>query len=104
MAILSRDDFFKALQEKVGTDNSEESIAFLENMGDTYNALEKRANGDGVDWKQRYNELDETWRKRYQHRFFSGGDIGFPNNPSSNAEETDTAETIQVDDLFKEKE
>lgn len=72
MAVLSQEDYFNRLHERVGNDTSEEGIAFLEDMTDTFNDLNKRANGDGEDWKQRYMELDEAWKTRYRHRFFSG--------------------------------
>ena len=100
MAILDKEQFFTKLHEKVGTDTSEESLNFLEDMTDTYNDLEKRSNGDGVDWKQKYNELDASWRERYRHRFMSG-DGGNPNSfeSKSSAEEYDP-ESISMEDLF----
>lgn len=101
MAVLGKDDFFKALHEKVGTDSSEESLTFLENMTDTYNDLENRANGDGVDWKKKYEENDKAWQDRYRHRFFNS-DGGNPssNDPDPNANGYDPTE-ITIDDLFK---
>lgn len=100
MAVLNKDTFFSKLHERVGTDTSEESLSFLEDMSDTYNDLESRANGDGVDWEKKYNELDASWRARYRHRFFSG-DAGTPNtnNPDHNTEEYDP-ENVGFDDLF----
>ena len=41
MAVLNREDYFKAVNERVGNDTSDEALAFLENMTDTYSALEK---------------------------------------------------------------
>lgn len=102
MAVLSRDDYFTRLQTVLGSDTSDEGIALLEDMTDTYNDLEQRANGDGVDWEQRYRELDESWKKKYSHRFFSGGasSIPRPNDPDGGGEE-DRAATIGFNDLFK---
>lgn len=103
MAVLSRDEFFNRLHERLGCDTSDESISFLEDMTDTFNDLEQRAQNDGINWEQRYNELDRSWRARYRHRFFSG-DAGVPNqSPSNDPEETYNGETITVDDLFEEK-
>ena len=102
MAILSRDDFFARLHERLGDDTTDESIAFLEDMTDTYNDLEKRSKGDGVDWEKKYHELDESWKKRYRHRFFSGGDTSVPNNDNNKEDEFDS-ETVTVEDLFEEK-
>lgn len=100
MAILDRDTFFTRLQERIGEDTSDESIAFVEDMTDTYNDLESRANGDGVDWEQRYKELDEAWKKKYQHRFFSAGGVSnLGNEPDPEPE--DRARKITFKDLFK---
>ena len=60
MAVLNRDEYFSRLHERLGADSSEEAITFLEDMTDTYNDMETRANGDGVDWEQRYHDLDES--------------------------------------------
>ena len=97
MSVLNRDDFFSRVQTVVGTDTSDETLGFIEDMTDTYNDLESRANGDGVDWERRYHELDESWKAKYKQRFFSGG--GSSRLPN----EAVTEETKEVDfeDLFK---
>lgn len=102
MAILNRDEYFAQLQAKVGTDTSDESIEFLENMTDTYNDLEQRANSDQENWEQRYRELDESWKARYRHRFFSGGSGGTPNTREKDGQENEyNPEDIGIEDLFK---
>lgn len=105
MAVLTRDEYFARLQGRLAEDTSDDGIAFLEDMTDTYNDLESRANGDGVDWERKYRELDESWKKRYRHRFFSGGDTGTPNSGTivDETKEYDPDE-VKVEDLFSEKE
>lgn len=98
MAILTREEFFEALQNRMGADSSNESIEFMENMTDTYNDLEKRATSDGKEWKDKYEANDAAWRERYKHRFFSG-DGGRP-NPRKLQDGEDPAD-ITIDDLFK---
>lgn len=100
MAILSQEEFFAKLHERVGSDTSDESIAFLEDMTDTYNDLSKRVNGDGTNWEKKYHDLDESWKKRYRHRFFSGGEVNNPNVRAKDDESTDPTE-ITFNDLFK---
>lgn len=100
MPVLNRDEFFDRIHKRVGTDNSDEAIKFIEDMSDTYNALEERANGDGTDWEQKYHELDESWKKKYTHRFFSGGTNYIPDE-SEDKNKKDSS-TITVDDLFEE--
>ena len=105
MAVLSRDEYFARLNERLGTDSSDESIAFLEDMTDTYNDMENRAKGDGIDWEQRCHDLDETWKKRYRNRFFTGGDRGIPNEVGSVSEsEVYDPDEVKVEDLFEIKE
>lgn len=102
MAILSRDDYFKKLHERMPSTTSDDDISFLEDMTDTYNDLENRANGDSEDWERRYRELDNSWREKYKHRFFNGGDRNIP--PAGRKPDEDngpSAETITVDDLFE---
>ena len=103
MAILNRDDYFARLQTIVGDNTSDESIQFIEDMTDTYNDMETRANGDGVDWEQRYHELDESWKQKYRHRFFSGNgasNIG-NGNSTDNSDFEERSKTITINDLFK---
>lgn len=109
MAILTREEYLKRIQDMIGDDSSDESVSFLEDLTDTYNDLDNRANGDGEDWKTKYEENDKAWKKRYMQRFFSGS--GY-----SNYEEDETtmltpdeialekAQSITVDELFEEKE
>lgn len=104
MSVLNREEFFAKLNTLLSEDTSDESIAILEDMTDTYNDMERKANGDGVDWEAKYKELDETWKKRYRHRFFSGGS----NTPETvivdGEQEEYTPESVKIDDLFEEKE
>lgn len=102
MAILKREDFFSRLHDRMGDDTSDEAISFLEDMTDTYDDMEKRANGDGINWEQKYKDLDETWKKRYSHRFFSGKSSDYV--PDDNNENNETnEEDITIDELFSEK-
>lgn len=101
MAILNRDEYFARLHERLAEDTSDAGISFLEDMTDTYNDMENRAKGDGTNWEQKYKELDESWKKRYRHRFFNGGDNSVPND--GKPDDNYNAENILVEDLFKEE-
>lgn len=102
MAVLGKDDFFAAVQGRIGTDTSDEAITFVENMTDTYNDLMNKANGDGTDWEQKYKELDDSWKARYKHRFFSSpatcNPDGVPTEPMAQGEDPTT---VTIDDLFQ---
>lgn len=102
--ILNKDEFFEKLHKRVGDSAETEDITFLEDITDTYNDLERRANGDGVNWEEKYKQNDKAWRERYTHRFFSGSDVNNPNVRDSYEPDEPDAESITVDDLFEVKE
>ena len=58
MAVLSKEEFFQALSERVGTDTSESALSFIENMTDTYNHMENKINGSN----------SENWQQSSWHR------------------------------------
>ena len=100
MPILDKEKYFNRLHERIGTDTSDEAISFLEDMTDTFNDLEKRANGNGEDWKKKYQELDEAWKAKYRHRFMNsdGGYCGVDMNKKE-----EVKEEVTFEDLFKKK-
>ena len=71
----------------------------LENITDTYDELEKRANGDGKDWKAEAQRIDDDWRKKYRERFFSGKDNYDNNDDKPN---DDKPQKLTFENLFKE--
>lgn len=98
MAVLTKEEFFQALSERVGTDTSENALAFIENMTDTYNHMENEINGNnGENWQQRYEDLDKAWSERYRRRFFTGTSA-LPSEQTANDEAVN--ERITIDNLF----
>ena len=103
MAFLGRDDFFKRIHDYIPDATSDNDISFLEDITDTYNDMDNRANSQGEDWEKKYNELNETWKKRYQHRFYNGPSNYVPKEQDENkVDGRPNGETITVEDLFKE--
>ena len=106
MSVLDREKFFEAVEGRIGEDTSDDAIQFLEDMTDTYNDMETRAAGDGVDWKSRYEELDEKWKKKYTRRFFAGGTARTVYREEDEEEAVEDGTTpgdkITYADLFKE--
>ena len=103
MAVLSKDDFFKAIKSKIGEDTSDETIKFLEDITDTYNDLSNSSKGSGEDWQKRYEENDKMWREKYKERFFGATDETQPiiePKPEEKDPEIEKAETIKINDLF----
>lgn len=99
MSILSRDDFFREIKSHIGDDSSDESLTFLENITDTYNDLETRANGDGTDWKAEAQRIDNEWRAKYKERFFSGK---VDDDDNDDKPKDDKPKKLTFENLFKE--
>ena len=72
MSVLNKDDFLSRLQERIGDDTSDEAMAFIEDMTDTFNDLETRSSGSNDEqWQTKLDELDKSWREKYKARFFN---------------------------------
>lgn len=99
MAVKTREEILESFKTRLGENPDDESISFLEDVTDTLDDFEKRANGDGTDWKSKYEENDASWRKKYTERFFSGEPNPEP-KPSPKPEPDNTPMTFS--DLFKE--
>lgn len=99
MAVKTREEILESFKSRLGENPDDESISFLEDVTDTLDDFEKRANGDGTDWKSKYEENDASWRKKYTERFFSDEPNPEP-NPEPKQEPDNTPRTFS--DLFKE--
>ena len=99
MAVKTRDEILESFKTRLGENPDDESISFLEDFTDTLDDFEKRAKGDGTDWKSKYEENDANWRKKYTERFFSVEPEPEP-KPEPKPEPDDTPRTFS--DLFKE--
>lgn len=102
----SKEELIEEFKVIAGEDvTSDESIAFLENLSDSMEVEEAPA--DEVDWKEKYDELDMEWRKKYIERFSEGAESEeAPEDepePTPEEEEEERAESISYDDLFEEK-
>ena len=96
MAVRTREEILESIRTRVGEATDDDTIAFIEDVTDTFTDLETRANGDGTDWKKKYEENDESWRKKYTERFFSKESEPIPD------QEPEPAQIKAFEDLFKE--
>ena len=71
MAVRTREEIITQVRARIGEQTDDETIAFLGDITDTLSDLETKANGDGIDWKAKYEENDSEWRKKYTERFYS---------------------------------
>ena len=94
MAVLNKEQFLARLQERIGEDTSDEAMTFIEDMTDTFNDMETRSNGQSDEqWKQKYADLDKSWREKYKARFF--------NSETTPADVKDEQEDDVKDDITK---
>lgn len=96
MAIVSKEDLIKRLSEKFGDDNSDEVIQLTEDLSDTLNDFDSRIN-DTEDWKTKFEENDNMWRKKYKDRFLESSG----NDNESHEQDDDENTSVTFNDLFE---
>lgn len=72
MAVKTITEILESVNNVVGESADDETLAFIEDITDTLKDYDTRVQGDGVDWKKKYEENDAEWRTRYKDRFFGG--------------------------------
>jgi len=72
MSVVSKESILESVKSMTGETPSDDAIALMENISDTFGDLESRVN-DTEDWKTKYEENDKQWREKYTERFSSGG-------------------------------
>lgn len=69
MAVLDRNGFMAHIQTLTGEKMDDDTLKIMEDMTDTFDSL---SGGDSENWKQKYQDLDNEWKRKYKERFFSG--------------------------------
>lgn len=101
MAVRTREEILEAIRSRIGEDTSDESISLLEDITDTMEDYETRV-ADKTDWKNKYDELDATWRRKYIERF--SGKTGEDIKNEQEEQIKDDSEPRTFDELFTERE
>jgi hypothetical protein len=103
MPVVTKEEIVRRLSERMGDDTSDEALALIEDVTDTYTDLEARV---GDDWKTKYEDNDKMWREKYKSRFFAGEDKPNSDLGGNAGDEDDDEETPPqpktYDELFKE--
>lgn len=95
MIIATREEYLKRIGDRIG--DTDEDIAFLEDMTDTYDSLYSEADKDTI---QRLTAENDELRRKYKERFFA---------PSKQADEPDEPDEpehttmMSFEDLFKQE-
>ena len=108
MAVKTKDELIQAVVTRIGEDSSDEAIALIEDVTDTLNDFETKANGGGEDWKTKYDELDKSWREKYISRFTDGSttvdnDKDDSEDNDENSGDVEGDEPMTYEDLFEEE-
>lgn len=103
--VLSKEDFMKRLQERIGDDTTEDALSFIEDFTDTLNDLVTRSTSDGEnEWKTKYEELDKNWREKYKARFFDSKIEPEEVKKEQKEDVEKDGEDTSFEDLFEERE
>ena len=96
--IRTMEELLESIRSGIGDDSSDETIAFLEDLTDTYSDLETKAKGDGKDWKAEAERIDAEWRAKYRDRFFNTKP---DDEPDDEPAIPDGVVNMSFDNLFK---
>lgn len=98
MAVKSKEEMLASLNTILGENTSDEALAILEDISDTYDDYDRRTNGE--DWETRYHELDDEWRNRYRERF---NEPYNDDNDNNNNNTINNNKPLRFENLFKEE-
>lgn len=100
MAVKTMEEILESLRGRFGDEPTDDDIAMLEDITDTFTDFEEKTS-DITNWKNKYEENDKAWKKKYSDRFFSKDDGKvYPVEP----EDLDDKPMKTFDDLFTVKE
>lgn len=92
----TKDELLAALKGVLGDNQSDEAIALIEDVTDTFEA-------PAEDWEQKYKDNDAAWRQKYTERFFAGDvDQGDGGNTETVIKSNEGEKNLTYDELFKE--
>lgn len=90
---LSKEELVEKVKAYVGDRTDDETISLIEDISDSMEIAD-----DGVNWKEKYEELDNEWREKYIARFSE------PSNVVEDDIKAEPLETNSFEDLFEERE
>ena len=93
------------LKAIVGDKTDDKTLAFIEDVDETFNSKNK---GDNEDWKKKYEDNDKMWREKYRDRFFNKANDEPEDEEEAEQEkqiekDTKEAEKLRFENLFKEE-
>ena len=101
MAVRTKDEIMTTIRSRLGDDTTDETLAFIEDISDTYDELEKQVKDSG-EWKTKYEENDKEWRDKYKERFFSASED--QKDEQEEEQEEEKSKPLRYEDLFTSEE
>ena len=100
--VRSKDEILASIRTRIGEDTSDEAIALVEDINDTFEDLSVRV-AEAGDWKSKYEENDKSWREKYTERFFTPTDDDTIGAIGAELEKDvpDVPKKLSYEDLFK---
>lgn len=98
--VRNKEELLAAIKTRIGDDTSDEALALVEDINDSFDDLNNRVTEAG-DWKAKYEENDKQWRDKYRERFFAPSDEDDPLAKELEKEEPDKPKALRYEDLFK---
>lgn len=99
MAIKTMEELMESVRTRLGDDQSDEALALLEDISDTYEDIQSRTNS-AVDWKKKYEDNDAEWRQKYRDRFFNKSNDNDDNDNDDGGGKPN--KPLTYNELFKE--
>ena len=96
--VRTKDEILASIHSRLGDDTSDEALALVEDISDSFDDLTVRVTEAG-DWKTKYEENDKAWRDKYKERFFTPS-AGDPLMDEITKEEPDKPKVLKFEDLF----
>lgn len=98
MAIVNRENLLERVRSLAGENSeSDEVISLFEDIDDTFQNFE---NNDNINWKEKYEENDKEWKRRYISRFNNDND----DDDDFKVIEEERSNTLTYENLFETKE
>lgn len=101
--VRSKEDVIKSLTDYFGEEMTDEAISIVEDISDTIDDMAER-NSESINWKQKYEENDKAWRKKYTDRFNNPSGSDKPENFEEGEDLQDTPKITKFEELFKVEE
>lgn len=98
MAVKTKAEIMSALSERLGESTDDATLEFIGDLQDTLTDFETRT-ADQTKWKEKYEQNDADWRRKYKQRFFSGDGGSQPEEE----DDDDEPKPLRFEDLFTTK-